>query len=101
MTKNRVSKPQHGQLHLQVQFQSPVHFEALERQVFQRVLEVGVAINAAERIVEICAKGGKKIRDKYASAFSKSFAPNTDPPVEAPRRDVLLNQLRSAPDFEN
>ena len=74
--------------------------EGLERQVFQRVLEVGIACNPAERIVEICAAGGKKIRDEYAQAFSKHFAPHSEPPVEAPRREVLLNTLRSDPSFE-
>ena len=34
--------------------------DGLERQVVQRVLEVGIACNAKERIVEICARGGKK-----------------------------------------
>lgn len=33
--------------------------EALERQVFQRVMEVGIACNASDRILEICAKGCK------------------------------------------
>ncbi|WP_148666131.1 hypothetical protein [Phaeobacter piscinae] len=73
--------------------------EGLERQVFQRVLEVGIACNPAERIVEICAAGGKKVRDEYAQAFSKHFAPGSDPPVEAPRRDVLLHTFRSQPVF--
>ena len=73
--------------------------EGLERQIVQRVLEVGIACNAKERIVEICANGGKKIRDQYASSFSKHFAPQSAPPVEAPRRDVLLNALLSNPSF--
>lgn len=73
--------------------------EGLERQVFQRVLEVGIACNPTERIVEICAAGGKKVRDEYAQAFSKHFAPGSDPPVEAPRRDVLLLTLRTHPAF--
>ena len=73
--------------------------EGLERQVFQRVLEVGIACNPTERIIEICAAGGKKVRDEYAQAFSKHFAPGSDPPVEAPRREVLLNSLRSRPAF--
>lgn len=63
--------------------------EGLERQVFQRVLEVGIACNPVERFVEICAAGGKKVRDEYAHAFSKHFAPGSDPPVEAPRREVF------------
>ena len=65
--------------------------EGLERQVFQRVLEVGIACNPAESIVEICAAGGKKVRDQYAQAFLKHFAPGSESPVEAPRREVLLN----------
>lgn len=73
--------------------------DSLQRQVFQRVLEVGIACNPAERIVEICAAGGKKVRDEYAQAFSKHFAPHSEPPVEAPRREVWLDTLRSDPDF--
>ncbi len=73
--------------------------EGLERPVFQRVLEVGIACNPTERIVEICAAGGKKVRDDYAHAFSKHFAPDSEPPIEAPRRDVLLDTLRSQPVF--
>lgn len=73
--------------------------DSLQRQVFQRVLEVGIACNPAERIVEICAAGGKKVRDEYAQVFSKHFAPHSEPPVEAPRREVLLDTLRSDPDF--
>ncbi|GAA6176579.1 hypothetical protein [Sulfitobacter pacificus] len=73
--------------------------EGLERQVVQRVVEVGIACNAKERIVEICARGGKKMRDEYASSFSKHFAPQSAPPVETPRRDVLLANLRSHPSF--
>jgi len=73
--------------------------EGLERQIVQRVLEVGIACNAKERIVEICARGGKKMRDQYASSFSKHFAPQSAPPVETPRRDVLLANLRSHPAF--
>ncbi len=65
----------------------------------QRVLEVGIACNAEERIVEICARGGKKVRDKYASSFSKHFAPQSAPQVETPRREVLLSSLRSIPSF--
>ncbi|WP_415402876.1 hypothetical protein [Tateyamaria sp. SN3-11] len=73
--------------------------EGLERHVFQRVLEVGIACNPAEQIVEICAAGGKKVRDEYARAFSRHFAPGSELPVEAPRRDVLLDTLRSNPEF--
>lgn len=73
--------------------------EGLERQVVQRVLEVGIACNAKERIIEICARGGKKIRDEYAASFSKHFASQSAPPVETPRRDVLLSNLGSNPSF--
>ena len=73
--------------------------EGLKRQVFRRVLEVGIACNPAERVVEICASGGKKVRDEYAQAFLKHFAPGSEPPIEAPRRVVLLDTLRSEPVF--
>lgn len=74
--------------------------ESLERQTVQKVLEVGIACDAKERIVEICAKGGKRVRDQYANAFAKHFAPHSEAPVESPRRDVTLDALRSAPKFD-
>ena len=74
--------------------------ETLERQIVQKVLEVGIACNASERIVEICARGGKKVRDEYAKSFAKHFAPHAEAPVETPRRDVLLENLRKSPKFE-
>jgi len=74
--------------------------ESLERQTVQKVLEVGIACNPQERVVEICAKGGKKLRDQYLKSFSANFAPHSEAPVEVPRRDVLLDTLRQAPAFE-
>ena len=74
--------------------------ETVERQIVQKVLEVGVACDAQERVVEICAKGGKRVRDEYAKAFAKHFAPHADTPVETPRREVLLDRLRSSTIFE-
>lgn len=74
--------------------------ESLERQTVQKVLEVGIACDPNERIVEICAKGGKKLRDRYLRSFSENFAPQSQTPVEVPRRDVLLGTLRNAPAFE-
>lgn len=71
--------------------------EELERQVSQRVVEVGIVCDPTERIVEICAGGGKKVRDQYSKMFAKHFAPESPPPVEAPRRQVLLETLRSDP----
>ena len=47
----------------------------LVRRVVPKVLEVALACNPRDRSVEICAKGGKKIRDQYAQAFAKHFAP--------------------------
>jgi hypothetical protein len=73
--------------------------ETLERQVVQKVLEVGFACDAKERVVEICARGGKTVRDEYAASFARHFAPDSEAPVEAPRRDVLLDTLRTNPDF--
>ena len=71
----------------------------LERRVVPKVLEVALACNPRDRSVEICAKGGKKIRDQYAQAFAKHFAPHSQPPTEAPRRDVTLERLRMAHEF--
>ncbi len=74
--------------------------ETLERQIVQKVLEVGIACNARGRVVEICARGGKKVRDEYAKSFAKHFAPHADAPVETPRREGLLDTLRQSPEFE-
>lgn len=74
--------------------------ETLERQVVQKVLEVGIACNAQDRVVEICAKGGRKVRDEYAKSFARHFAPHSEAPVETPRRDVLLDRLRTSSEFE-
>lgn len=74
--------------------------ESLERQTVQKVLEVGIACDPKERVVEICAKGGKKIRDQYLQSFATHFAPHSEAPLEVPRRDVHLDTLRMAPEFE-
>ncbi|MEO1150668.1 MAG: hypothetical protein AAFW83_06715 [Pseudomonadota bacterium] len=73
---------------------------ALERRVVPKVLEVGIVCDVEERILEICARGGKKVRDEYAMAFAEHFAPHSDPPFEAPRRNVMLDQLRRERPFE-
>lgn len=72
---------------------------SLERQTVQKVLEVGIACDPEERMVEICAKGGAKVRDKYLQSFSMHFAPQSEPPVEVPRRDVQLEILRKSPEL--
>lgn len=72
----------------------------LERQTVQKVLEVGVACDPKERIVEICAKGGHKVRDKYLQSFSKHFAPQSQAPVQIPRRKVQLEVFHQAPELE-
>lgn len=71
----------------------------LERQIVQKVLEVGIACDARERVVEICARGGKAVRDDYAASFARHFAPDADAPLEAPRREVMLDTLRVCPEF--
>ncbi|MEL6933840.1 MAG: hypothetical protein AAFO17_12240 [Pseudomonadota bacterium] len=74
---------------------------SLERKTVAKVLEVGVSCDTKSRIVEICTKrGGKKIRDMFSTAFARNFAPLSDPPVEVPRRQVLLHRLKREPDFE-
>lgn len=72
---------------------------SLERHTRQKVFEVGVVCDPKERIVEICTKGGHKIRDKYLQAFSKHFAPQSTPPIQVPRRNVRLEVLRSGPEL--
>lgn len=72
---------------------------SLERHTVQKVLEVGIVCDPKERIVEICAKGGHKIRDQYLKSFAKHFTPHSEPPVEVPRRDVRLEILHKTPDF--
>ena len=74
--------------------------ETLERQVVPKVLEVGVVCDPKARLVEICAGGGKKVRDKYAASFAQHFAPDSKAPVETPRRNVMLSTLMTAPSFE-
>ena len=74
--------------------------ETLERHIVQKVLEVGIACDPKERIVEICARGGKGVRDEYAASFAKHFAPASEPPNETSRREVLLTTLRNTPAFE-
>ena len=74
--------------------------ETLERQIVQRVLEVGLSCDSKERVIEVCARGGKDVRDKYAKAFTKHFAPGAEMPVETPRREVLLDRLRRGVEFE-
>jgi hypothetical protein len=71
----------------------------LERQLVQKVVEVGLACDANSRIVEIAARGGKKVRDKFAASFNKHFAPDSTEPVEVPRREVNLGVLRAQPRF--
>ncbi|KIC31515.1 hypothetical protein [Leisingera sp. ANG-S5] len=73
--------------------------ETLERHLVQKVLEVGLACDPQSRIVEIAARGTKKVRDQYAASFAKHFAPNSAAPVEAPRRDVQLEILRTPVEF--
>lgn len=72
----------------------------VERQVVPKVLEVGLACDPQNRMIEICAKGGKRVRDQYAEAFTLRFAPHATPPVEMPRRNVMLDTLRQPPAFE-
>ncbi|MEM7238766.1 MAG: hypothetical protein AAF501_13225, partial [Pseudomonadota bacterium] len=71
--------------------------DTLERQIVQKVLEVGLSCDPQERVIKICARGGKKVRDDCAKSFAKHFAPQSDAPVETPRRDVALAVLRQKP----
>lgn len=88
----------HATIYVEARAESELAFGAsntLDRQLVQKVMEVGIACDAKERIVEICAKGGKKVRDEYAASFAKHFAPQSETPVETPRRNVMLDTLKS------
>ena len=93
----------HATIYVEERAESELGFgvsDTLERQVVAKVLEVGVACDPKSRLVEICARGGKKVRDQFSTVFSKNFAPHSKPPVEVPRREVLLKLLKREPDFE-
>lgn len=53
----------------------------LERQIGQKVVEVGLARDPKERIVEICARGRKRVLDEFAKSFTKRFALGSELPV--------------------
>lgn len=92
----------HATIYVEERAESELGFglsDTLERQIVAKVLEVGIACDPNSRLVEICARGGKKVRDKFSNVFSKNFAPHSKPPLEVPRRDVLLKPLRSVPEF--
>ncbi len=93
----------HATIYVEERAESELGFGAsdtLERQVVAKVMEVGIACDPKSRLVEICARGGKKMRDQFSAVFSKNFAPHSKPPLEVPRRDVRLHLLKSKPDFE-
>ncbi len=93
----------HATIYVEERAESELGFgmsDTLERQIVAKVLEVGIACDPNSRLVEICARGGKKVRDQFSTVFSKNFAPNSKPPLEVPRRDVRLHLLKSKPDFE-
>ncbi len=93
----------HATIYVEERAESELGFgvsDTLERQVVAKVLEVGIACDPKSRLVEICARGGKKVRDQFSTVFSKNFAQNSKSPVEVPRRDVLLDLLKREPDFE-
>ena len=93
----------HATIYVEERAESELGFgmsDTLERQVVAKVLEVGIACDPKSRLVEICARGGKKVRDQFSTVFSKNFAPHSKAPIEVPRRDVFLTLLKREPDFE-
>lgn len=92
----------HATIYVEAKAESELAFGAsntLDRQLVQKVMEVGIACDAKSRIVEICAKGGKKVRDEYVASFAKHFAPQSETPIETPRRNVFLEILKSDQSF--
>ena len=74
--------------------------DTLERQTVRKVLETGIACDPSQKSVEIYAKGGGKVRQRYLQSFARHFAPHSEAPVQVPRRDVQLDVLRGAPSLE-
>ena len=97
------TKLTHAIIYVEDKAESELGFGAsntLERQLVQKVIEVGIACDPENKTLEICAQGGKKILDKYAKAFGEHFAPGAGEPIEVPSRDVLLEVVYEDPKFE-
>lgn len=92
----------HATIYVEERAESELGFgaaETLERLVVPKVMEVGIACDPKTHLVDICARGGKKVRDKFSTVFAKNFAPNSKPPVKVPRREVRLHLLKREPDL--
>ena len=93
----------HATLYVEDKAESELGFGAsdtLERQLVQKVVEVGLACDPQTKMLEVFAKGGKRVRDKYAAAFQMAFAPGSDTPQEVERRNVSLDVFYEAPAFQ-
>ncbi len=92
----------HATLYVEDKAESALGFtaaNALERQLVQKVVEVGLACDPETKMLEVFAKGGKKVRDQYAAAFQAQFAPDSETPKEVERRNVSVDMLYEAPKF--
>lgn len=66
----------------------------------QRVDEVIFAINPDAQEIEVYAKGGAKMHEALANAFSDSFFGETVQPVRVEPRQVDFGPLKRKPDFD-
>lgn len=73
--------------------------DSVEWSVVPRVGEVAFSYDAREKIFEVCAAGGKLVREKYAHAFAECFVGETSQTVETPMREIDFGPLMQSPNF--
>lgn len=71
----------------------------IERHLSPRVAELGFIYNPREKMIEICARGGKEQRGKYADAFAICLIGEDAKPYAVVRRDVEFSPLQQRPEF--
>lgn len=72
----------------------------ITRQVIQRVGEINFTFDPTDQVFEVCARGGRAIREQYAAAFSETFLGERIHAIETPRRDIDFSVLNREPAFE-
>lgn len=73
--------------------------KSIKRRLSPRILELGFIYSPREKLIEICAGGGKEQRGKYADAFAKCLIGEDAEPHAVDRRDVEFLPLQQRPEF--
>ena len=74
--------------------------DSVERKIVPRVGEVGFCYDPVDQVFEVCAPGGKNIRDKYAKAFAECFCSRSASATEAPRKEIDFRPFLNGSTFE-